>query len=81
VLKAYQKHLHVVCVLAIMLWINSSKIRDQFIQTVRRIDTSYRATILHQDIDAENHSNIKLLVALGDGKFDKINAYDTLSEL
>jgi hypothetical protein len=38
---------------------------------VRKLDdgTSYRATVLHkiQDLDAENHANIKVLVELGDG--------------
>jgi hypothetical protein len=44
--------------------------------------TSYRATVLHkiQDLDAENHANIKFMVELGDGKFDAKLAYGTLSE-
>jgi hypothetical protein len=49
---------------------------------VRTLDagTSYRATMLRkiQDLDAENHANIKFLVELGDGEFDEIIAYGTL---
>ena len=43
---------------------------------------SYRATVLRkiQDLEAENHANIKFLVELGDGKFDEIIAYGTLCE-
>jgi hypothetical protein len=46
---------------------------------VRTLDdgTSYRATVI-QDLDVENHSNIKFLVELSDGKFDEIIAYGTL---
>jgi hypothetical protein len=42
----------------------------------------YRATIVRkiQYVDAENHANIKLLVELGDGAFNEINAYGTLCE-
>jgi hypothetical protein len=49
---------------------------------VRTLDdgTSYRATVLWkiQDLDAENHANIKFLVKLGDGEFDDIIVYGTL---
>jgi hypothetical protein len=51
---------------------------------VRTLDDgkSYRATIVRkiQDLDAENHTNIKFLVELGDGAFDEIMAYGTLCE-
>jgi hypothetical protein len=41
---------------------------------------SYRATVLRkiQDLEAENHANIKFLVELGDGKVDEIIANGTL---
>jgi hypothetical protein len=43
-------------------------------------EKSYRPTILSniQDLDAENHANIKFLVELGDGAFDEIISYGTL---
>jgi hypothetical protein len=42
--------------------------------------SNYRATVLRkiQDLDAENHANIKFLVELGDGEFNEIIAYGTL---
>ena len=52
---------------------------------VRTLDDgrSFRATILRkiQDMDEENHQNIKFLVALGDGEFDEIISYNKLSNL
>jgi hypothetical protein len=41
---------------------------------------SYRATIVRkiQDLDTENHANVKFLVVLGDGACDEIIAYGTL---
>jgi hypothetical protein len=49
---------------------------------VRILDngTSYRTTVLRkiQDLDAENHTNIKFLVELGDGEYDGIISHGTL---
>jgi hypothetical protein len=52
-----------------------------FVHTLDK-EKSYRATIVRkiQDLDARNHANIKFLVELGDGAFDEILAYGTLSE-
>jgi hypothetical protein len=64
--------------------INPSDLRMQLIVNtfVRTLDDGirYRATVLRkiQDLEAENHVNIKFLVELGDGKFDEIIAYGTL---
>jgi hypothetical protein len=43
---------------------------------------NYKATVLRkiQDHEAENHTNIKFLVELGDGEFDEIIGYNTLCE-
>ena len=44
---------------------------------------TYRAQIIQKilDHDAENHQNIKFLVKLGDGDFDEIITYNTLSNI
>ena len=51
---------------------------------VRTLDNgnNYKATVLRkiQDQEAENHSNIKFLIELGDGEFDEIIGYNTLCE-
>jgi hypothetical protein len=52
---------------------------------VREMDdgNTYRAQIIQKilDCDAENHQNIKFLVKLGDGDFDEIITYNTLSKI
>jgi hypothetical protein len=50
-----------------------------FVRTLSNVK-SYRATIMRkiQDLDTENHANIKFLVKPGDGAFEDIIAYGTL---
>jgi hypothetical protein len=64
----------------VLLPLESPLLVDCSIVLVVSCDASYRATVLCiiQDLDAENHANIKFLVELGDGEFDEIIVYGIL---